>query len=151
MKSTKLVINDTVTVANVNTKSVGINAVEAYSNKITFSFSQLPDSMVDMAEYIRVSDTRIDKYTGKEKGGKVMPVGDGKLTLEYTMDDGSTSTIDFVITAWLNKNHVGAALEAQAKKIEEAARLEDEAKKLKALQSLTPDVVKLLVEAGIIK
>ena len=98
------------------------------SNEVILTLGNTPSSLIDMADYVEIS-----------VNGKCLPVGEHKLSFPITFEDGTTSTIEISMTAWLNKEHGKACLTAKQEALEEEKKQADLKRKVEALQSMTPE------------
>jgi hypothetical protein len=121
--------------------------ISELGDEAMIGIGNLPKTLADMANYIQRSPSKIGS-DGKERGNKVLPVGEDKYSFEFTMSDGTISTIEVTLTAWLNKEHVKAAesaLEREAKEKAEKARFEAELKEREALlANFTPEQIETM-------
>jgi hypothetical protein len=142
--SMSIIIKDS-KVENV-TKKISLAVVEADSTAALISLENLPVDLADLGTYISHSPSKV--IDGKERGHKVLPVGEQTFTVEYKLADGTITTIDVTMTAWLNKEHVKAAetaLEAKRKADEEAAHKEAfMAKQAELMQNFTPEQIQAM-------
>jgi len=99
----------------------------------------LPESLNQLGSEIELS-----------ANDKVLPMYEGKVTFEVTLNDGTITTFEGNLALWPNKQHSKAALEAvkQAKREEEKRRKEEAKQKL--LAGLTPEQIRAFKEVGIL-
>jgi hypothetical protein len=135
--------------SKADVKGIATQVGELDSNIAMITFSNLPTSLLDMAKYITRSPSKM--VDGKERGNKVLPVGEDKFSVEYMMADGNIGTAEVQITVWLNKNDVIAVNSAVAKAKEEEEKKALLEKKAEALASLTPEQLQKLLDLGLLK
>lgn len=99
----------------------------------------LPESLHQLGSEIEVS-----------ANNKILPMYEGKIIFEVTLNDGTITTFEGGLALWPNKSHSKSALEAvkQARREEEKRRKEEARQKL--LTSLTPEQIQAFKDAGIL-
>jgi hypothetical protein len=112
---------------NRTAKQVTI-ASEVMGNIVALTLGNTPTSLIDMADYVELS-----------VNNKCLPVGEHKLSFPITFEDGTTSTIEISMTAWLNKEHGKQCVSAKEAKLEAEKKEAELKRKVEAVQSMTPE------------